>query len=132
MVKGKPDELPNNTIVANGPPVLRHLSFRLNSLDDLQKIYRRLGLEITEEPWTLTHGVFWAMYSKDPEGNAVEFFADTPWYVRQPYLKPMDFNIDTDTLHSDTETLLKAAPGFRPLEDFHRSLEERVLTKEDA
>ena len=72
------------------------------------------------------------MYAKDPEGNAIEFFADTPWYVHQPYLKPMDFNIDTDILFADTEALLRDAPGFRPLADFHRDLETRVPAKENA
>ena len=132
LVEGKPDELPSNTLIPDGPPVLHHLSFRVESLDDLRKMYKRLKPEVKDDPWTVTHGVCWAMYAKDPEGNAIEFFADTPWYVHQPYLKPMDFNIDTDTLFADTEALLRDAPGFRPLADFHRDLETRVPAKENA
>ena len=132
LVEGKPDRLPTNTLIPDGPPVLHHLSFRVDSLGDLRKMYQRLCREVKDDPWTVTHGVCWAMYAKDPEGNAIEFFADTPWYVHQPFLKPLDFNIDTDTLFVDTKALLEDAPGFQPLEDFHRNLKARVPTKEDA
>jgi catechol 2,3-dioxygenase len=132
LVEGKPDDLPSNKLIPNGPPVLHHLSFRLDSLSDLQKMYKRLKPEVKDDPRTVTHGVCWAMYAKDPEGNAIEFFADTPWYVHQPFLKPMDFNIDSDTLFAETEALLRNAPGFQPLDDFHKNLEKRVPAKEQA
>jgi len=132
LVEGRPDDLPSNKLIPDGPPVLHHLSFRLDSLSDLQKMYKRLKPEVKDDPRTVTHGVCWAMYAKDPEGNAIEFFADTPWYVHQPFLKPMDFNIDSDTLFAETEALLRDAPGFQPLDDFHKNLEKRVPAKEQA
>jgi len=132
LVEGKPDDLPSNKLIPDGPPVLHHLSFRLDSLSDLQKMYKRLKPEVKDDPRTVTHGVCWAMYAKDPEGNAIEFFADTPWYVHQPFLKPMDFNIDSDTLFAETEALLRNAPGFQPLDDFHKNLEKRIPAKEQA
>jgi catechol 2,3-dioxygenase len=132
LVEGRPDDLPSNKLIPDGPPVLHHLSFRLDSLSDLQKMYKRLKPEVKDDPRTVTHGVCWAMYAKDPEGNAIEFFADTPWYVHQPFLKPMDFNIDSDTLFAETEALLRNAPGFQPLDDFHKNLEKRIPAKEQA
>ena len=133
LVEGKPDEeLPSNKIIPNGPPVLHHLSFRVDSLPDLQTMYRRLKSESVRDIWTVTHGVCWAMYSKDPEGNAIEFFADTPWYVHQPYLKPMDFNISEDELFSETEELIRNESGFQPLEEFYGDLKQRVPEKQNA
>jgi len=132
LVEGRPDDLPSNKLIPDGPPVLHHLSFGLDSLSDLQKMYKRLKPEVKDDPRTVTHGVCWAMYAKDPEGNAIEFFADTPWYVHQPFLKPMDFNIDSDTLFAETEALLRNAPGFQPLDDFHKNLEKRIPAKEQA
>ena len=132
LVEGRPDDLPSNKLIPDGPPVLHHLSFGLDSLSDLQKMYKRLKPEVKDDPRTVTHGVCWAMYAKDPEGNAIEFFADTPWYVHQPFLKPMDFNIDSDALFAETEALLRNAPGFQPLDDFHKNLEKRVPAKEQA
>ena len=56
----------------------------------------------------------------------LEFFADTPWYCHQPFLKPMDFTMDEDELYRQTEEIVRASPGFRPYADFHRDLEQRV------
>ena len=61
LVEGKPDELPSNTLIPDGPPVLHHLSFRVESLDDLRKMYKRLKPEVKDDPWTVTHGVCWAI-----------------------------------------------------------------------
>jgi catechol-2,3-dioxygenase len=88
--------------------------------------------EVKVAPWTVTHSVCWAMYAKDPKGNAIEFFSDTPWYGHQPFLKPMDFNIDSDTLFAETEVLLRDAPGFQQLDDFHKNLDKRIPKKEQA
>lgn len=130
LVEGKPDTLPSNTIIPDGPPVLHHLSFRVDSLGDLQSMYRRFTAESERAIRTVSHGVCWAMYTTDPEGNQIEFFADTPWYVHQPYLKPMDFNVPEDELFAQTEEMLRDEPGFQPIGDFYGSLKERV--PEDA
>jgi catechol 2,3-dioxygenase len=129
LVEGKPDGIPGNTIIPDGPPVLHHLSFRVDSLSDLQEMYKRLQTESDREIRTVTHGVCWAMYSTDPEGNNIEFFADTPWYVHQPYLKPMDFNIPEDNLYAQTEALLSTESGFQPIDDFYGDLKTRVPEK---
>ena len=133
LVEGKPDEkLPSNKIIPDGPPVLHHLAFRVDSLADLQAMYRRLQSEADREIRTVTHGVCWAMYSTDPEGNNIEFFADTPWYVHQPYLKPMDFNIPEERLFAETEALVTHEAGFQALENFYSDLKQRVPEKENA
>ena len=35
------------------------------------------------------------LYLRDPEGNRVEVFIDTPWHVTQPYREPMDLSLPT-------------------------------------
>ena len=62
----------------------------------------------------------------DPEGNTLEFFADTPWYCHQPFMAPLDFTMDEDALYRRTEALCREAPGFKTLAEFHRDLDERV------
>lgn len=78
------------------------------------------------------HGNCWTMYTTDPEGNGIEFFVDTPWYVTQPFLKPMDFNMDEETLIEATEALVSVAPGFTTLQDFYKDLRERVPARESV
>lgn len=127
LVDGKPDvELPRNTIISECGPVLHHLSFRLGSLSDLRAMYDRLNAEAVSDVSPVTHGLCWAMYTKDPEGNNLEFFADTPWYVYQPFFRPIDFSLSDEELYAQTEALCREAPGFKKLGDYFNELEERV------
>lgn len=127
LVDGRPDEdLPSNTIIAGSSPILHHLSFRLGSLGDLRTMYERIAAESDRAIKTVTHGICWAMYTSDPEGNELEFFADSPWYCLQPFLKPLDFRMPEDDLFRQTESLVRAAPGFRPYADFNAELEQLV------
>ena len=47
------------------------------------------------------------MYFLDPEGNRLEFFCDTPWYVEQPHRVALDFSL------SDEELLERFIPAFK-------------------
>ncbi len=127
LVDGKPDgDLPANRYMPGVGPVLHHLSFRLASLAELRRMHDRLGAESGRAVDTVTHGVCWAMYTTDPEGNALEFFADTPWYITQPFLKPIDFTKSDEALISETEAMCRAAPGFRAYAAFNAELAGRV------
>ncbi len=115
LVEGRPDDMPTNTIVPGAGGAIHHLAFRLESLADLREMYQRISSVSDRNIMTATHGVCWTMYTTDPEGNGIEFFADSPWYVTQPFLKPMDFNIDEDELMEVTEKMCREAPGFMPI-----------------
>lgn len=130
LVEGRPDDMPTNTIVPGAGGAIHHLAFRLESLADLRKMYRRISSESDRKIMTGTHGVCWTMYTTDPEGNGIEFFADSPWYVTQPFLKPMDFNVDEDELMAQTEKLCREAPGFTPIGEFYKDLHSRVPARE--
>ena len=130
LVEGRPDDMPTNTIVPGAGGAIHHLAFRLESLADLQAMYRRISGQSDRKIMTGSHGVCWTMYTTDPEGNGIEFFADSPWYVTQPFLKPMDFNIDEDELMEMTEKMCREAPGFQPIEEFYGNLKKRVPVRE--
>lgn len=132
LVEGRPDDVPTNTIIPGAGGVIHHLSFRLESLADLRAMYQRIAAETKGKIMTGTHGICWTMYATDPEGNAIEFFADSPWYVTQPFLKPLDFNMDEDELMKVTEKMCREAPGFRTLDEFYSDLHDRVPARENA
>ncbi len=132
LVEGRPDDVPTNTIVKGAGGVIHHMAFRLESLADLRAMYQRIQRERPDTKiMTGTHGICWTMYATDPEGNGIEFFADSPWYVTQPFLKPMDFNMDEDDLIEITEKMCREAPGFMPVEEFYGDLHKRVPARED-
>ena len=131
LVEGRPDDIPGNTIAKGQGGVIHHLAFRVESLGDLRDMYQRIVAEMPDAKiMTGTHGVCWTMYTKDPEGNGIEFFADSPWYVTQPFLKPMDFNMDEDELMEISEKMCREAPGFAPIGEFYKDLHERVPARE--
>jgi len=130
LVEGRPDDMPTNTIVPGAGGAIHHLAFRLESLADLREMYQRISSESDRKIMAATHGVCWTMYTTDPEGNGIEFFADSPWYVTQPFLKPMDFNVDENELMEVTEKMCREAPGFMPIGEFYSNLHERVPARE--
>lgn len=130
LVEGRPDDMPTNTIVPGAGGAIHHLAFRLESLADLRTMYQRISADSDRKIMTASHGVCWTMYTTDPEGNGIEFFADSPWYVTQPFLKPMDFNIDEDELMEMTEKMCRESPGFMPIEEFYGDLHKRVPARE--
>ena len=126
LVDGRPETLPSNTVIPGASPVLHHLSFRMEALADLRAMYERLKAASDRKIRTVTHGLCWALYTEDPEGNQLEFFADTPWYVYQPFYEPIDFAKSDDELMRETEAMCRKADGFRAHADFNRELEQRV------
>ncbi len=132
LVDGRPDDVPGNTIAKGAGGVIHHMAFRLESLSDLRAMYLRIQRERPDTKiMTGTHGICWTMYATDPEGNGIEFFADSPWYVTQPFLKPMDFNMDEGELMDITEKMCREAPGFMPVEEFYGDLHKRVPSREE-
>jgi len=109
LVSGRPntDPPPFNTI--------NQISFRTDSLQTLKEIYERLAVEHdVSEIHPVTHGNAISIYFKDPEGNRLECFIDSPWYVSQPCREPVDFSEPEDVIWAKTEQLARELPGFCP------------------
>lgn len=96
----------------SGP--INQLSFRLESLEDLRIMHNRLLKEVSHENFSVgTHGLAWSVYARDPEGNTLEFFVDTPWYIDQPFFKAIDLSKSDEEIFAETEELARNSPGFR-------------------
>ena len=97
----RPDESP-----------LDHISFRVGSLADLRRFHAALDGHATDIA-TVSHGNAWSIYFRDPEGNRLELFVDTPWEVAQPVRFEIDLTLPDDTLATATEARIRDLPGFR-------------------
>lgn len=91
---------------------LDHIAFRVESLKDLRNFHSRLMTDTDREVATVTHGTTWSLYFHDPDGNRLEIFADTPWYVDQPTRLPIDLDVTDSDLLLASEQLLASLPGF--------------------
>jgi catechol 2,3-dioxygenase len=54
---------------------LYHTAFEVSDEDHLREAYRR-ATELELDPAAVDHGISWAIYLRDPDGNGVEVYCD--------------------------------------------------------
>ena len=118
LASGKPDDATFNTI--------NQLSFRVPDLATLRRVHARLAGESVSEVMPAAHGNAVSVYFRDPEGNRIEVFFDTPWYCRQPLRVPFDFADDDATLMAKVEALARSVPDFMPRAQWVETMRARM------
>ena len=104
--------------------LLNQMSFRLGSLRELLDFVKRLPREEVSDLEPTIHGNAWSLYFRDPEGNRVEVFADSEWYIAQPIKEVLDFDLSEAEIRSRTLEFCQKQPGFRRIEDWRASMQE--------
>src|SRR4051812_19341136 len=118
LASGKPDGLPFNPI--------NQISFRMANFSGLREMHRRLAAEKVRDLYPVSHGNALSVYFLDPEGNRIELFVDTPWYVPQPLRVPMDMRLPDQELWAWAEREARKQPGFRPVEEWRGEMARRM------
>lgn len=105
----------------DGPSTtLDHIAFRVESLADVRTLAERLITDgRASDLATLTHGNAWSIYFKDPEGNGIEVFCDSPFHVAQPQAKPWELSMSDEELLAYTQAEFGSEPEFGPIEEFY-------------
>ena len=94
---------------------INQVSFELADLETLRQMRQRLRDAGCVKGVPTNHGNAWALYVRDIEGNPMELFVATPWYIPQPFGHPLDLRKPDDEILAETEALCRAADGFEPL-----------------
>jgi catechol-2,3-dioxygenase len=117
LATGRPDGLPPNTLNPIFGACINQISFRMPSLADLRDMHGRLKAIGYEDSRMLlgNHGISWSIYAPDPEGNLLELFVDTDWYILQPFLIPLDLSKTDEEIIGLTERLCRESEGFEPI-----------------
>ena len=118
MASGRPADLPFNPI--------NQISFRMADFAGVREMYRRLQHESVTEISPVSHGNALSVYFRDPEGNRLELFVDTPWYVKQPLRVPMDMKLSDRELWAWAEAEARKQPGFKPVEEWRSALSRQM------
>ena len=105
---------------------INQLSFRMAEFAGLREMHKRLEKEGVKELAPVSHGNALSVYFKDPEGNRIELFVDTPWYVEQPLRVPMDMRLPDAELWAWAEREARGRPGFRPVEEWRADFRSRL------
>lgn len=107
-------------VLATGRPadafqLINQISLRLQCLDDLRTFFHQLSAEGASGLEAVTHGNSWSVYFLDPEGNRIELYAKSAWYVSQPMRTPVDMAQSVDQLVAQNDLLTRDDPSRLPL-----------------
>lgn len=105
---------------------VNQISFRLDSLDTLKGYRKALAAAGISEQRVTDHGNAWALYFKDPEGNPVELYCDSPFYTPQPCGEPLDLDQSNDEILARTEAMCRSRPRFMTREAWMREIQGRL------
>ena len=113
----------------NEKPMVQQVSFNVGTLANVQRVYRKVCAAACKVIDPRCHGNAWSIYFSDPEGNRIEMFCDTPWYVPQPHGYEIDLNKSEDELYRETEALCRAKPGFKPMEEWRAEIGRKIAAQ---
>ncbi len=105
---------------------LNQMSFRVDSLEDLKVWHDWLVSQNVDEMNPRNHGNAWSIYFRDPEGNRIEVYTGTPWYVAQPFGQPLDLSEPADVIREKTKALLKGNPTLVSSEQWSATLDQKI------
>jgi len=105
---------------------INQVSFRMAEFAGLREMHRRLQAEKVAELSPVSHGNALSVYFRDPEGNRIELFVDTPWYVQQPLRVPMDMSLPDAELWAWAEREARKLPGFKPVDEWRAAIRGRM------
>ena len=90
----------------------QQMSFYVDSLDELRVIDARVRAEGAADRRAACHGNAWSVYFNDPEGNNIEVYTHSPWYVPQPNWTSLDLSKPNEQIFMETEKYCRSTPGF--------------------
>ncbi|HYF18573.1 MAG TPA: VOC family protein [Ramlibacter sp.] len=100
---------------ADAPSTVMQLSFKVTEIDHLRQVRARALERGATQMRGMNHGNALSIYFSDIEGNTVEVYVDTPWYVAQPHGDPLDLEKSDAELWAETEAICRADPTFEPV-----------------
>lgn len=119
LAGGKPEGLNFNAI--------NQISFRVQRLDVLRAVKKLAEQEAgTTDMLSVTHGNAISIYFRDPEGNRIEAFVDTPWYCEQPLRESIDLNSDDATILAQAEKIARTRPNFQMRSTWQADMARRM------
>ena len=112
--------------------MVQQVSFNVETLANVQRAYRKVRDAGCEGIRPICHGNAWSVYFQDPEGNQLEMFCDTPWYVPQPLGIKIDLEKPEDELFRETEAFCRDREGFKPMEEWRAEISRKIAAKLEA
>ncbi|MDO8768560.1 MAG: VOC family protein [Burkholderiaceae bacterium] len=110
----------HQVVLATGRPtdlsfsVINQISFRVPNLATLRLVRDRVVIDPdVTDLLCATHGNAVSIYFRDPEGNRIEVFMDSPWYCEQPLREPIDLDQSDEDIMARAEAIARSRPRFQ-------------------
>jgi catechol 2,3-dioxygenase len=131
FLSGHPTEHHQLAIAAGRPKdatfsTINQVSFRVKDLDDLRRYFTWLSGERVADLETRNHGNAWSVYFSDPEGNRMEVYCPSPWYVSQPLGEPLDLTQSTEAILKTTESMVRQDPTCLPIAEWSAAMQKKL------
>jgi len=118
MISGRPN--------TDGYNPINQISFTVESLAELRAVRDRALARGATGLRQTSHGNAWSIYFRDPEGNTLEAYLDTPFHVPQPRGDALDLDQPDEAIIAATEATCRADPGYRPRTEYMREVAARL------
>ena len=84
------------------------------------------GNKGVEKGHPMNHGGSWSLYVPDPEGNTIELFVKTTWYVPPHATTGLDLSQSEEQIHQQTALMAKQTPGSKPWEVWRKEFQAQM------
>ena len=111
---------------ADVPSTVNQLSFLVKSLDEMREVKRRATQHGVVDSRAVNHGNAWSLYFDDPEGNLIEIYTDTQWYVPQPFADPLDLDRSDAEILEETRLRCARDPGVKTVEEWRSEMRRKL------
>ncbi|HCY15053.1 MAG: glyoxalase [Curvibacter sp. GWA2_64_110] len=119
----------HQVVLATGRPqdpgfsVINQISFRVPDLATLRAVLARAQADGgASDIQPATHGNAVSVYLRDPEGNRIEIFMDTPWYCEQPLREPINLDQPDEAILARAEAIARSRPRFQSRAQWQASM----------
>ena len=99
---------------------INQISFRVNNLSEVRQAYNKVVESGIKGIEPVDHGSALSVYFSDPEGNRIEVYMATPWYIAQPHRELIDFNKSDEEVLKACEQKCYADPTYQPMEEWKK------------
>lgn len=124
LVSGRPESLAFNPI--------NQVSLNVPDMASLRRFHARLLAAGAQDMQPATHGNAVSLYCRDPEGNRLEIFMDTPWYCDQPLREPVDLTQEDEGVMAQALAIAQRAPKFMPRAQWRAEMAARMARDQAA
>ena len=105
---------------------INQISFEIQTLRGLIDAFQALHELDVSGMQSMNHGGSWSLYVPDPEGNTIELFVKTDWYVPPHATTGLDLNQSEKLIRQQTALMAKQTPGSKTWAVWRQEFQKRL------